>query len=189
MSSTPKEVSVVLSDPQRGNPEAAPDLMTLVYGELRRLAAYYFRSERPDHTLQPTALVHEVYLRLMKRGTVPWKNRAHFFRTAARAMRRILVESGRKHIAIKRGSGQPKISLEGALAFSLEKSKECLALDEALTRLAEFAPRQSQIVELRYFGGLSVRETAEVLGVGITTVKSEWYLAKAWLRRELGGAQ
>jgi len=186
MSSTPREVSVVLSNPQQANPEAVPDLMTLVYGELRRMAAHRFSSERPDHTLQPTALVHELYIRLMKPGTVPWKDRAHFFRIAARAMRQILVESARKRNAKKRGSGRAKIPLESVLVFSPHKSSQCLAVDEALTRLEKVAPRQSQIVESRFFGGLSVRETAEVLGVGITTVKSDWYLAKAWLRRELG---
>jgi RNA polymerase sigma-70 factor, ECF subfamily len=185
MSSPVGEITLLLSDLQQGNAEAGSKLMPLVYAQLRQIAAHHFRSERPDHTLQPTALVHEAYLRLVKPGRVPWKDRAHFFRIAARAMRQILVEWARKRNAEKRGGGQVKINLDKALVFSPEEPGQFLALEGALIRLKEFAPRQSRIVELRLFGGLSVRETAEALGVGITTVKSEWHLAKAWLRREL----
>jgi len=168
------------------NPAAEAELMPIVYETLRRMAATQFSRERPGHTLGPTALVHEAYLRLMK-SMEPgrWENRAHFFGAAAVAMRRILIEHARRHRARKRSGSMLRIDLDEALAYESGRSDELLALDEALRRLERLDARQSRIVELRFFGGLSLRETAEALGLGTTTVKTEWAMAKAWLRREL----
>jgi RNA polymerase sigma factor (TIGR02999 family) len=160
--------------------------MPLVYEELRRLAGHYMRRERPDHTLQTTALIHEAYLRLVEQRDTNWKNRAHFFAVAAQLMRRILVDHARACQTTKRGGEVEFLSLEEhSIAFSEEKSRELIALDEALTRLAELSPRQSQIIELRFFGGLTVEETAEALQIAPRTVKRDWRVARAWLHREV----
>jgi RNA polymerase sigma factor (TIGR02999 family) len=184
MSSAPGEITALLAGLQQGNPEARAKLMPLVYDQLRRLAARQFEREQPNHTLQPTALVHEAYLKLVQPAPVRLKNRGHFYRIAARAMRQVLVDYARARNAEKRGRGQVIVELNEEL-ISPEHPQQFLQLDDALTRLERFAPRQAEIVELRYFAGLSVSETSKALGVGITTVKGDWRLAKAWLRREL----
>lgn len=186
MASPSKDVTQLLLDWSNGDQQALDQLLPLVYDELHRLAEHYMRRERPDHTLQPTALVHEAYLRLIDQQRVRWRNRAHFFAIAAQAMRRILVDHARRHQARKRGSGQ-RVPLDEARAVPSLPEMDLVALDEALTRLAEFDPRQSRIVELRFFGGLSIEETASVLQLSPATVKREWQLAKAWLYRALTG--
>jgi len=143
------------------------------------------RAERPDHTLQPTALVHEAYLRLIEQDRVKWRNRAHFFGVAARLMRRILVDHARARRTGKRGAAEQAVALEEGFVFAEERSGELVALDEALQRLAQFDPRLDRIVELRFFGGLSVEDTAEVLGISPRTVKRDWNAAKAWLHGEM----
>jgi RNA polymerase sigma factor (TIGR02999 family) len=180
----PNEITKLLVASREGDEEALNKLLPLVYQELRRLAGHYLRRERPDHTLQPTALVHETYLRLIDQN-VSWQNRAHFFGVAAQMMRRILVDHARSRLAAKRGSGGVKISLDDALNLSDERAGDFVALDEALERLAEFDPQKSKIVELRFFGGLSVEETAEVLGIGTATVTRQWKMAKAWLYQQV----
>jgi len=182
---TPGEVTRILQAWGRGDQQAVDRLMPLVYGELRRLARHYLRRERPDHTLQPTALVHEAYLRLVDQRGVTWQNRAHFFGVAAQAMRRILVDHARRHHAAKRGGPAFKVWLDDVVIAAKERSDDLLALDDALNRLAAMDPRQGQIVELRLFSGLTVEETAEALGISPATVKREWTSAKAWLTREL----
>jgi RNA polymerase sigma factor (TIGR02999 family) len=164
-----------------GDGAAMDELLQLVYAELRRLAASYLRRERSDHTLQPTALVHEAYLRMVDQTQVRWQNRAHFFGVAAQMMRRILVDHARSQHAEKRGGDAQKLSLDENIDVSGERAADLVALDEALSRLAEIDPQKSRVVELRFFGGLSVEETAEVLGVSAPTVKRHWRLAKAWL--------
>jgi RNA polymerase sigma factor (TIGR02999 family) len=161
-------------------------LLPAAYQELRRLAAYYLRHERPGQTLQPTALVHEVYLRLLKDKAGRWQNQAHFCAIAANAMRQILVERARARAAQKRGGGQARVTLVEGLAPAPEAPVDLLVLDDALTRLATMDSQQARIVELRYFGGLTVEETAEALGVSPATVKRDWSVARAWLARELG---
>lgn len=185
MSATPGEVTRLLIAMQDGQGDAEARLLTLVYDELRRLAASYMRRERPDHTLQATALVHEAYLKLTEQNA-NWQNRAHFFGVAAQVMRRILVDYARTHKAEKRGGGHVKLSLNEALLLSSAKSHELIDLDEALSRLAAVDPRQARVIELRFFAGLSVEETAEVLGRTTRTVNRDWRMAQAWLRRELG---
>jgi RNA polymerase sigma factor (TIGR02999 family) len=164
-------------------PEAVEQLLPLIYDELRVLAGKYLRRERAGHTLQPTALVHEAYIKLIDQREVEWQNRAHFFGVAANVMRRILVDYARRTKADKRGGRDAeRVELDdGIMVVSKEKSIELLALDEALEELAKVDPQKSKIVELRYFGGLSVEETAEVLGVAGITVKRQWRMAKAWL--------
>jgi RNA polymerase sigma-70 factor (ECF subfamily) len=184
MEPSPGEITRLLNELRSGNREAEARLIPLVYDELRRQAAFYMRRERPGHTLQPTALVHEAYLRLVEQREVP-QNRAHFLAVAAQLMRRILVDYARARQAEKRPPGGQRISLDHALVFSEDRSGELVALDEALGRLTQFDPGQSRIVELRYFGGLSVEETADVTGLSTRQVKREWSFAKAWLRREL----
>jgi RNA polymerase sigma factor (TIGR02999 family) len=180
------DITEMLRDWSDGKRDALDNLMPLVYGELRRQAARYLRRERPDHTLQTTALIHEAYIKLIDQKDVQWQNRAHFFAIAAQAMRRILVDYARTKHREKRGGDAAKLSLEEATMIAVEeKSVDLMALDEALTRLAEIDERKSRIVELRYFSGLSVRETAEVLGVSPKTIESDWTMAKAWLHREL----
>ena len=182
----PGEVTRLLKEMGEGSGSAADDLVPLVYAELRRLAQHYVDMERPDHTLQATALVHEAYLRLVDQQQVTWQNKAHFIAVAAQIMRRVLVDHARAYQTNKRGGKEIRISLEeDALLFSPEQSEDLVALDEALKRLAEFSHRQSRVVELRYFGGLSVEETAEVLGISPKTVKREWSVAKAWLFRQI----
>jgi RNA polymerase sigma-70 factor (ECF subfamily) len=180
-----KQVTQLLADWSQGSLEAREALMPLVYNELRQLAASYLRRERSDHTLQATALVHEAYLRLVEQDNVSWQNRHHFFGAAANLMRRILVDHARAHMAEKRGSGLLKVALTEAIAMSQEQPAELLALDESLTRLAAVDQQQGRIVELRVFAGLTVEETAEILGVSPATVKRDWAVAKAWLLREI----
>jgi RNA polymerase sigma factor (TIGR02999 family) len=169
---------VRLTDGDRG---VLDELLPVVYGELRKLASSYLRRERVGHTLQPTALVHEAYMRLVDQTQVQWQNRAHFFGVAAQMMRRILVDHARAHEAEKRGGEFQKLSLDENIDVSGERDVNLVALDDALNLLAEVDPQKSKIVELRFFGGLSVEETAEVLGVSAPTVKRQWRMAKAWL--------
>lgn len=169
-----------------GDESAAARLMPLVYDELRRLADSYLRRERPDHTLQPTALVNEAYLRLVDQTRASLRDRSHFFAVAARQMRRVLVDHARRHDAEKRGGGARRVSLDEAVDQAQDpRDLDLVALDAALDKLAELDARQARIVELRYFGGLTVEETAEALGVSATTVKDDWQSARAWLRREI----
>ncbi|CAN5530205.1 sigma-70 family RNA polymerase sigma factor [soil metagenome] len=179
------DVTRILIDSSKGDPEAPARLMPFVYEELRQLVQPYLERERADHTLQATGLVHEAYLRLVDQSTTTWQNRAHFFGVAAQIMRRILVDYARSHRAEKRGGGWDKLAFDEALAPAAERSIDLIALDDALKDLLALDPRQSQIVELRFFGGLTNEEIAEVLDVSATTVKREWRMAKAWLRREI----
>lgn len=181
-----REITRLLTQINKGDHEAEARLMALVYDELRRLAGRYMRREKPGHSMQATALVHEAYLRLVEQRN-DWQNRAHFFGVAAQMMRRILVDHARARIAAKRGGLGQKISLDEALVFSEKPSAEILALDEALDRLAKWDPRQCRIVELMFFGGLTEEETAETVGVSSRTVKRDWSVAKAWLYKELRG--
>ncbi len=167
-----------------GDQSALEDLMPVVYTEIRKLARSYLRRERPDHTLQATALVHEAYMRLVDQRDVAWQNRAHFFGIAAQIMRRILVDHARSQKAEKRGSGQVPIVIDEKLEIA-DASMDFVALDDALKALAELDERQAKLVELRYFGGLSIEETAEVMQLSPATVKREWAGARTWLRREL----
>ena len=185
MPDTVGEVTQLLVSLSKGNQEAVSKLIPLVYEELRRLARHYMRRERSDHTLQTTALVHEAYLRLVEQRETNWQNRAHFFAIAAQLMRRILLDHARACRTDKRGGEHERLPLEETLVFSPKKSEELIALDEALNRLSELSPRQSQIIELRFFGGLTVEETAEVLGIAPKTVKRDWSVARAWLHREV----
>jgi RNA polymerase sigma factor (TIGR02999 family) len=180
------EVTQLLDQLTRGNPDAMAGLMPLLYAELHKLALHHLRRERTDHTLQPTALVHEAYLRLVGQQRVRWQNRAHFFGIAAQMMRRILVDHARAHTASKRGSGERPISLDDAVASIPGVNVDVLALDEALVRLARIDAQQSRVVELRFFGGLTIKEAAEVLGISHATVEREWTVAKAWLYDQLG---
>jgi RNA polymerase sigma factor (TIGR02999 family) len=186
MTQMPGDVTLLLLGLRRGDQEAERQLAEVVYRELHQMAARYMRRERPDHTLQATALVNEAYVRLIDQRGKDWQNRAHFFGVAAQIMRRVLVDHARTHNAAKRGGEFQKISLDDdILPFSHEKSDELVALDEALRRLAVFDPRQSRVVELRFFGGLTEDETAEVLGISSRTVKREWSVAKVWLHSEM----
>ena len=178
---SPSEVTRLLKAWGSGNTAALDQLMPIVYNELRAVAAHYLRRERPDHTLQPTALVNEAYLRLIDQKQVEWQNRAHFVGVAAQMMRRILVDHAKGTHRAKRGGGARKVALDEAMAFSAERAEDLVELDAALTALAAFDERKSRVVELRYFGGLSVEETAEVLKISEVTVARDWKLAKAWL--------
>jgi len=178
-------VTKLLLDLSGGDRSAVDLLLPVIYDELRRLAANYLRRERPDHTLQPTALVHEAYLHLVDQTRVNWQNRAHFFGVAAQIMRRLLIDHARKHNAEKRGQDYEKLSLDENIDRSVERSGDLIALDDALDALATFDEQKARLVELRYFGGLSIEETADVMGVTPTTVKRHWRLAKAWLYGEL----
>ncbi len=169
----------------RDDRAALDELIPAVYGELRRMADRYLRHERPDHSLQPTALVHEAYLRLIDQRQVEWQNRAHFFGVAAQMMRRILVDHAKACGREKRGGGAHKIPLDEAMNLTEQESADLVALDDAMKRLEEIDPRKSRVVELRYFGGLSVEETAEILAVSRKTVMRDWNLAKAWLHQEI----
>ena len=169
-----------------GDQTALDQLMPLVERELRRLAGNFMRRENPGHTLQATALVNETYLKLVDQKRAQWQNRAHFFAIAAQIMRRILLDYAKKRNRAKRGGQRQQVSISDGLAISTEKSAELLALDEALVRLSAVDPLMSKITELRYFGGLGVEETAEVLGIAPITVMRRWKLARAWLRREIG---
>jgi RNA polymerase sigma-70 factor, ECF subfamily len=182
---TPKDVAANPRGREAGNERAVADLAALLYPELRRLASRHLRRERREHTLQTTALVHEAYLRLNDQREVHWKNREQFLGVAAQLMRRILVDYSRGHDAKKRGAGVEKVFLEEAVVVAKQKGVDVIALDEALTRLAEFDPQQAHLVELRFFAGLSIEESAEVLGLSRTTLKRNWNVIKAWLAREL----
>jgi len=188
MTASPTDVTQWLLDWSNGNKEALDKVIPLVYDELRRLADHYLRRERPDHTLQPTALVHEAYLRLVDQTNVRWQSRAHFFGITANLMRQILVNHALSRRAAKRGGEASKLSLDEAGGLSQERDVDLVALDEALAHLATFDRRQSRIVELRFFGGLTVEEAAEVLGISPATVKRDWTVAKAWLHCEITGA-
>ena len=170
---------------EHGDPSAAAELVPLVYSELRSLAAAILRQENRGHTLDPTALVHEAFLKLVDQTRVQWKGRAHFFAVCAQAMRRILVDHARGKHRQKRGGGRVRLTLKPDLALSPSRDEDVLALDEALEKLTRLDPRQARIVELRFFGGLNVSEVADVLGVSKRTVESDWTMVRAWLRREL----
>lgn len=178
-------VTELLIELSNGDRKAVDLLLPVIYDELRKLAANYLRRERPDHTLQPTALVHEAYLRLVDQTRVNWQNRAHFFGVAAHIMRRLLVDHARKHNAEKRGQDFEKISLDENIDRATERSTELIALDDALQALAAFDEQKARVVELRYFGGLSIEETAGVMGVAPTTINRHWRFAKAWLHGEM----
>lgn len=185
MVSAEPDVSVLLSELASGDQGAAEKLVPLMYEELKRLARHHMRRERPDHTLQTTALVHEAYLKLVRQQGVSWQGRSHFLGVASQLMRRILIDHARAQLRAKRGAGKALLPLTEELAFSPEQSEDLLRLDKALKRLSMIDPRQGRIVELRFFGGLSVDETSEFLGVSPKTVKRDWAVAKAWLHAEL----
>ena len=185
MNPSSQSVTQLLVDWRNGDQTALDRLMPLVYEELRRIAGHYMRNERQEHTLQTSALVNEAYLRLVDHENIAWQNRAHFFGVAAQAMRRILVDYARSRNYLKRGGAALRISLDEAATTPDEHSAELLALDDALKELAKIDERKCRVVELRYFGGLSVEETAEALGVSIQTVGRDWSTAKAWLMREM----
>jgi RNA polymerase sigma factor (TIGR02999 family) len=185
MSDVTQDVTRLLARWGQGDREALDQLTPLVYNELRRLAKAYLRRERPDHTLEGTALVHEAYLRLIDQRQVEWKSRSQFFGLAAELIRRILVDHARARVAAKRGGGSFKLSLDDAIAPPQEKDLDLVALDDALQALARTDPQQSRIVELRYFGGLTIEETAEVLDISAATIKRDWVMAKAFLKREM----
>lgn len=185
MSTSPHAVTQLLVDWGNGDRQALEKLTPLVYQELKRLAARYLRRERREHTLQSTALVHEAWLRLIDQNHVHWQNRAQFFGIAAEMIRRILIDHARNRQAAKRGDGAIKLSLDDALATPDRRDFDLVALDDALDDLGKLDPRQGKLVELRFFAGLSIEESAEVMGVSPATVKREWAVAKAWLYREL----
>ena len=181
----PHLVTQLLQEWSRGDRTALDKLIPIVYEELRRQAANYMRRERPGQSLQTTALVHEAYLRLVDQRAVEWQNRNHFFAIAAQLMRRILVDHARRHQAVKRGGPEIKLMPLDDAEAALDEEIDLVALDEALTRLSLLDEQQSRVVELRFFSGLSVEETADVIGVSTRSIKREWRAAKAWLRREL----
>lgn len=180
-----RQVSKLLLSWGKGDPGAREALIPLVYDELRRLARRHLRGERPDHTLQSAALVHEAYLRLIRQEQPQWQNRAHFFGVAAQLMRHILVDHARRRAAAKRGAGAPRLTLDADVALPQEREVDVVALDDALKQLAALDEQASRVVELRFFGGLSIEETSVVLGVSPATVKREWATARAWLQREM----
>jgi RNA polymerase sigma factor (TIGR02999 family) len=180
------EITRLLAALKRGDPNAESNLVALVYDELNSLAHRYMRHERPDHTLQPTALVNEAYLRLMGRDARDWNNRTHFFATASIVMRRILVDHARQRAAAKRPGSKKRVEIDDAMAATRPRLDELLALDEALTRLAGWSPRQARLVEMIYFGGLTEEEAAGELGISLRTAKRDWTAARAWLQAQLG---
>jgi RNA polymerase sigma-70 factor (ECF subfamily) len=182
-----QDVTLLLRAWARGSRPALEELTPLVYAELRQLAGFYLRGEEQGHTLEPTALVHEAYLRLVDSSLPDWQSRTHFYGVAARLMRQILVDHAREQNAMKRGGHFRHITLEEHLAITPEHEPDLVALDDALERLAASGPRKAQVVELRFFGGLTEEETAEVLQVSAVTVRRDWQFAKAWLLRELAG--
>jgi RNA polymerase sigma factor (TIGR02999 family) len=184
-SEAPSQVTDLLTRWRGGDRQALDSLMPLVYEELRVLARHYLRGERPDHTLQSTALVHEAFVRLVGQDPPDWKSRAHFFGVAARLMRQILVDHARNHKAAKRGGNSLTITISEELVGGKSEDIDLLALDAALNSLAEVSPQQGRIVELRYFSGLTIEDTSEVLGVSPATVKRSWTAARAWLYREM----
>jgi RNA polymerase sigma factor (TIGR02999 family) len=179
------DVTLILRQWEQGDQEALNRLVPLVYEELRRIAARHLRSERSSHTLQTTALVHEAYFRLVDENRIHWQSRAHFLGVAARLIRNILVDHARTHNAAKRGGGAQKLQLEEALAASGDTDAEILAVDDALSALANIDAQQARIVELRFFAGLTIEETAEALQISPSTVKRDWILAKTWIYKEL----
>ena len=183
--SASSQVTQLLLAWNTGDKAALDQLIPIVYDELHRLARNYMHREHAGHALQTTALIHETYLKLIDVRQVEWQNRAHFYGIAAHAMRRILIDHARSRQAGKRGSGETQLSLDDNLVVSNERHRELIALDDALTALAAFDPQKSRLVELRYFGGLSIEETAEVLGISTATVIRQWRLAKAWLHDEI----
>jgi RNA polymerase sigma factor (TIGR02999 family) len=185
--SSPQEVTQLIEACGSGDQEAFNKLFPLVYDELHRIAAAYMSRERPDHTLQTTALVHEAYLRLVGQRNMRWQSRVHFFAVAAKVMRHILVDHARRHQYAKRGGGEPPLSLEEAAVFSDEQAANVVALDEALNDLAAFDQRKSRLVELRFFGGLTIEEAAEALKISPNTAMRDWSTAKAWLYRAVSG--
>lgn len=182
---SPQSITQLLGRWSQGDEEALNQLMPLVYDELHRLAGAYLRRERGEHTLQPTALVNEAYLKLVRQRNIRWQNRAQFFGVAAQLMRRILVDHARANYAAKRGGDRINVSLKNIGAYREQPEADILALHDVLNRLAEIDPDQSRIVELRFFGGLTIEETAEVMHVSHSTVEREWKIGKAWLKREL----
>ena len=185
METSSQQISHLLHSWSDGDSQALDQLTTLVYGELRRMARRYMRRQPPGHTLQTTALIHEAYLRLVRREEQRWENRAHFFSVAAQAMRHILMDYARARNRDKRGGGGQRVSLDEAMTICPERVAELVALDDALTELAKLDDRRSKVVELRFFGGLTEEEIAEVLKVSPRTVSSDWSLARSWLLREL----
>ena len=183
------DVTQLLQKLADGDQKAPEVLLPLVYEELKKLASGYMRNEREGHTLQTTALVHEAYIRLVDWKNTDWQNRAHFFAVAAQMMRKILIDYARKHRSEKRGSGQTKIALDDALIYAGESDLDLFALDEALTQLEELDPRQCRIIELRFFGGLTIDETSEVLKLSATTITDEWTMARMWLYSRLKDKQ
>lgn len=184
---TSADVTALLGQLSKGNEAAGQTVMPLIYGELRRIAGRYMRREQGEVVLQATALVHEAYMKLVEQRSVDWQSRGHFFAIAAQLMRRILVDHARKRIRLKRGGGRAPIQLDEGVALSPDRSSELIEMDAALSRLAKIDPRQAKIVELRFFAGLTVEETAEILGISAKTVKRDWSVAKAWLHGELKG--
>lgn len=182
-----QDVTRLLREAQDGRDGAADELVAIVYAELHGLASHYMRNERDDHTLQPTALVHEAYMRLMDQRSVSWQNRSHFFGIASQAMRRILVDHARRRRASKRHGGE-RVTLDESVSAPPVQSLDVIALDSALTRLAELNERQASVVELRFFGGLDIDQTAEALGISPATVKRDWTFARAFLQREMEGS-
>jgi RNA polymerase sigma-70 factor (ECF subfamily) len=180
-------ITQLLVELRAGNADAMARLLPIVYRELRRLAAHYMRQERPGHTLQPTALVHEAYLRLVGQADRNWQNRAHFFAVAALTMRTVLVDHARANLTRKRGGKQVHVELNNSLNLAAPKPQAILVLDETLRRLEQIDPRASRVVELRWFVGLSVEEAAHVMGISEKTVRRDWNFAKAWLQTELEG--
>ena len=188
MTASPSVVATMVDNARKGDEQALAALLPLVYDELRRLAARYMRRERPGQTLQATALVHDAYLRLLRDSHLSWQNRAHFFGIAARSMRQILIERARTRGAAKRGGSRIRVTFDpGLIAAAQAPELDLEALDEALTRLAALDAELARVVEVRFFGGLSIEETAEALNISPATVKRRWTLAKAWLARELRG--
>lgn len=185
----PAEVTQLLVNWTKGDSHALDQLTPLVYEELKKLARSYLRRERNDHTLESTALVHEAWIRLIDQERVEWRSRSHFFGIAAQMMRRILVDHARAVHAAKRGSGAAKLSLDEALGLGTSSDMDLLAVDEALDRLAVLDPQQAKVVEMRFFAGLSIEETAEALQISPATVKRDWVVAKSWLFRELSSRQ
>ena len=183
---SPAEITQLLNEVRAGDKSATDKLFEEVYKELRKLAKDYLRQERPNHTLQATALVHDAYLRLIKGQEIPWQNRAHFFSVAAQVMRNLLVDHARQHKAHKRGGGERKLSLDDAISFSAERDIDLIALDEALKELEQHNPRHCRIVELKFFGGLQIEEVAAVLEIDDPKLAGrEWRKAKMWLRSRL----
>ena len=182
---SPGRITRLLNDWSDGNRRALDELIPIIYNDLRSLAAHYLRRERADHTLQPTALVHEVYFRLIEQNDMHWQSRSQFFGVPAQMMRRILLDHARFHLRTKRGGGVHKAELDEVAGLSEEQAAEVVDLDQALEALARIDPRKCKIVELLYFGGLSVKETAEVLDVSPNTVTRDWAMAKAWLYNEI----